>query len=425
MIDAENLTKLLNHSEPERFRQFLADHFSLELPPIPPEQSKTEQRKTLESALTALAVPIRQELEDTAERIILLTDGPGQDVVDGLRADRLGESARADFDAQHDQYERALWLYANEEAVFREALDARQADVFRQNVSCYSGFMAPCGLTLATDEDARQTFHDQVAQLLGCGREAVAVEIFVRLRPDNHSGEEITLYQISVHHNRAPEVVDRVEASELVPQEVVRATSNHITYDPANGHLEVLSRETDGREALARIVADCLLGSTFSGEKIPIKRYDYQSLAAPRNFDLSGEERVDWVKVTELGYADDNHRSLLVKKWAKDPTEIHAIAKALIGTSFDFRDHYLNYAKIAIHLRRQGKERARTISVIMREENKCNIKTKREKDRALCDRLLTKWHLVKEIGDAVAPVETTTSASDRAIRTRQPTHRRG
>ena len=30
-----------------------------------------------------------------------------------------------------------------------------------------------------------------------------------------------------------------------------------------------------------------------------------------------------------------------------------------------------------------------------------NIKTKREKDRALCDRLLAKWHLVKEIGHVV------------------------
>ena len=32
----------------------------------------------------------------------------------------------------------------------------------------------------------------------------------------------------------------------------------------------------------------------------------------------------------------------------------------------------------------------------------CNIKTKREKDRALCDRLLAKWNLVKEVGDGSA-----------------------
>jgi hypothetical protein len=42
--------------------------------------------------------------------------------------------------------------------------------------------------------------------------------------------------------------------------------------------------------------------------------------------------------------------------------------------------------------------------VILRDDNKCNIKTKREKDRALCDRLLAKWHLVKEIGHVPKPL---------------------
>lgn len=110
------------------------------------------------------------------------------------------------------------------------------------------------------------------------------------------SGE---LYQISIHHNRPPEIIDCVQSSELVPQEVIRAVSSHITYEPANGHLEVLSKDTGGREALARIVADGLLQSPITGEKIPIKQYDYQSLAAPRAFDLTGEN-VASVKVFYL-----------------------------------------------------------------------------------------------------------------------------
>jgi hypothetical protein len=60
-------------------------------------------------------------------------------------------------------------------------------------------------------------------------------------------------------------------------------------------------KDTDGREALARIVADSLLQSPITGDKIPLKQYDYQSLAAPRSFDLTGED-VASVKVIELGY---------------------------------------------------------------------------------------------------------------------------
>jgi hypothetical protein len=61
---------------------------------------------------------------------------------------------------------------------------------------------------------------------------------------------------------------------------------------------------------------------------------------------------------------------------------------------------------VSIRTKKIGKERARTIVVILRDDNKCNIKTKREKDRALCDRLLAKWQLVKEISDvAEEPVD--------------------
>ena len=336
---------------------------------------------------------------------MLLSDGAGQDVIEGIRQDIVGDDAKAAFAAIPNQYERALWLYLNAPALFDEALNARQADVFRQSASCYSGYVAPKDLTVLDDLAARHAFHQAVAQQLGCASNTVAVQVFKRLRPDTLTGEDVDLYQVSVHHNRPPEIIDRVQASELVPQEVIRAVSSHITYEPANGHLEVLSKDTDGREALARIMADSLLQSPITGDKIPLKQYDYQSLAAPRSFDLSGED-VASVKVIELGYTTANHRPLLVKIWAKDVDDIYTAARSLISLPFDFRNHHINYAKLSIRIKKVGKERARTIAVILRDDNKCNIKTKREKDRALCDRLLAKWHSVKEISDvAEEPVD--------------------
>ncbi len=405
MNDTENLTRLLGHLKPERLRTFILDEFGISLPDPEPKQTKTEYREAMAAVFTALPISQRQKIEDVAERIVLLSDGPGQDVIEGLRADSLNDTERAAFDTLPDQYERALWLYVNAPAIFKEALDARQADVFRQSVTCYSGFVAPKNLAVTTDDQAMEAFHERVAQQLGCAKEHVAIQVFKRLRPNSHTGEDVDLYQISIHNNRPPEIIDCVQDSELVPQEVVRAVSSHITYEPANGNLEVLSKETDGREALARIAADCLLQSPFSGARIPLKQYDYQSLAARRSFDISGEN-ISSVKVAELGYADSNHRSLLVKIWAKDPDDIYTAAHSLIGSSFDFRHHRLTYARLSIRLKKVGRERARSVSVILRDENKCNIKTKREKDRMLCDRLLVKWKLIREIGDVVAPIDT-------------------
>lgn len=405
MNDAENLSKLLGHLPPAIFRDFMVNEFALGMPPLDAKKLKKEQREPMEAALTAIDFAQRQKIEEVAERIVLLSDGPGQDVVDGFRDSIFSDDDREAFDLLRNQFERALWLYTNEPDIFKEALDARQADVFRQSASCYSGFVAPIALAVLTDADAKDDFHNSVAQQLGCAKDAVAIQIFKRLRPDTQTGEDVDLYQISVHHNRPPEIIDCVQASELVPQEVIRAVSSHITYEPANGHLEVLSKDTDGREALARIVADSLLKSPISGEKIALKQYDYQCLAALRNLDISGEN-VASVKVTELGYTGSNYQSLLVKISAKDADDIYTAAKSLINPMFDFLHHHLTYAKLSIRLKKVGKERARIICVILRDDNKCNIKTKREKDRVLCDRLLAKWNLVKEIGDvAQMPVD--------------------
>lgn len=400
MNDAENLTKLLNHLPPDIFREFMINNFDLIMPDLDPKQGKREQRAQMRTALLELAMNIRQQIEEVAERIVLLSDAAGQDVVEGFTHDIFDDGARAAFAAIPDQYQRALWLHINEPALFEDALNARQADVFRQSSSCYSGFMAPPKLKVLDDALSKMSFHQTIAQQLGCSDDTVAIQIFKRLRSDTQTGEEVNLYQISIHHNRPPEIIDCVKDSELVSQEVVQAVSTHITYESTTGFLEVMSKDTAGREALARIVADTLLQSPITGEKIPLKQYDYQSLAAPRNFDLSGEPVMS-VKVTELGYSTPNGRSLLVKIWNKDTEDIYSAAQSLISPSFDFRRHALNYAKLSIRLRKVGKERARSITVILRDDNKCNIKTKREKDRALCDRLLGKWQLVKEINDVI------------------------
>ncbi len=408
MNDAENLSKLLGHLPPVVFREFMINDFGVAMPDLDKKESKRDQRGKMETVLSELDISHRQRIDEIAERIVLLSDGAGQDVIEGFREDIFDENHQEAFAAIRNQYERALWLHINVPALFEEALNARQADVFRQSAACYSGFMAPKDLSVLEDASSRQAFHHAVAEKLGCETDSVAIQVFKRLRPDTQTGEEIDLYQISVHHNRPPEIVDCVQASELVSHEVIRAASSHITYEPANGHLEVLSKDTDGRESMARIAADFLLQSPITGEKIPLKQYDYQSLAGSRNFDITCEA-VASVKVIELGYLGENHRSLLVKIWAKDADDIHAAARSLISPTFDFRDHTLNYAKISIRTKKVGTDRARTISVVLRDENKCNIKTKREKDRALCDRLLAKWNLVKVIGDA--PEETVSACA--------------
>jgi len=87
MNDAENLARLLGHVEPAVFRHLMVTKFDLALPAVDAKKSKTENRSLLATALTDLTVSQRQKLDEEAERIVLLSDGPGQDVIDGMRQD--------------------------------------------------------------------------------------------------------------------------------------------------------------------------------------------------------------------------------------------------------------------------------------------------------------------------------------------------
>ena len=397
MIDSEHLAKLLSHLRPDSFRRFLQDEFGYTLAPVEPGLGLRAQRRTLAMELASLPLAQRRRFEAVAEDITLLANAAGQEVMEGICADALSAAEQQDFSAQPNQYERALWLSLHQPTLFLDALDARQADLFRQSIRCYSGFIAPTGLTLVDTPAAWAHFRLQVAALLRCEPDALAVQSFRRLRPSATSGEDVAIYQISLQHNRPPELVDYVEDCELLTRDLIRAQPTYITYEPSNGHLEVLSKQTADREALALRVAEDLLQSHFDGARIPLKHYDYQSLAAPRTFDLNGEDDIAWVKVTELGIADPQHRSMLLKIRAKQDEDIYSAARALIGPTFDFRDHSLTYAKLTIRLKKVGRQRARTITIVLRGDNLSNIKTKQEKDRRLCDRLLVKWHLLHEL----------------------------
>ncbi|MEW7978537.1 MAG: hypothetical protein AB2813_01655 [Candidatus Sedimenticola endophacoides] len=398
MNDAENLSKLLNHAQPEYFRVFMAEQFKVDLPEIDSKKGKREIRTEFSEVLSFLSVADRHEMEEWAEKIVLLTDGAGQDAVDSVRYSHFSKEQQEAFEKRKNQYDRSLWLYAESYHLFNEALNARLADVFRQSKSCYSGFLGPKDLALKDDAMAIGAFHEKNADQYKCSQDQVAIQVFRRLHPDSQTGEDVALYQVSIHYNLAPEAVECVKDSQLDSLQVTRAVSSFVTYEPANGNLEVLSKDRTDREALARLVADHLLKSPVTGERVPIKRYDYQCLASLFQFDITGEN-VDWVRVTQLGYTKSSGRSVVLKISIKDPYDIYHASKDMIGAQFSFDQHPINYAQVSVRIRKLPGERARTVHIILGGENNCNIKTKRERDRVLCDRLLEKWNIVREIGD--------------------------
>jgi hypothetical protein len=405
MTDYEYISKLIRHLPPVVCRTFLAEQTAAEIPDLNTKEKLTAQRALLTTHMAKLSFHTLQKLEEICESIALLSDGPEQDVIEGIKHEINTDKWLEAFSALRNPYEKSLWFFEHEPRLFDEALNSRQADLFRQSQSCYSGFLADIDLILHEDEQSKERFHEAAAAHFGCPKDEIAIQVFRRLRTDTSAEPTIALYQVSIHYNRPPEIVEYVQHSELLANEVVRAISSHITYEPDKGYVEVLSKDTQGRDTLAAIVAETLLASPITGESVPIKQYEYQSLAAPRNFDISNEP-VTSVKVLELGYAGPVCGSSIAKVSIRDPQDIYSAAKSLYNNpAFEFREYTLNYAKISIKLRNEGRGRARTITIELRGNNRCNIKTKREKDRALCDDLLHKWNLVKEVSKDARPID--------------------
>lgn len=418
MNDAEYLNTLLGYLPPPQFRAFVQAEFNYCLPLFDDQTPYKVQREAFSAALSQIDVGRRQQMNEQAESILLLSDEVGQQVLEGFARD-LGDKARYwQLTALPDQYQRALWLYTHERSVFNDALQTRQADIVRNNLTCYAGFTAPKHLPVLDNREARARLQEELAQHLDCPATAVAIHIFKRLRLDPAENAVVDIIHIRIYHNKLPILVNCVHNGRLVSRRIMRAEMSHITYEPANGHLEVATQSSVNREYLAHLVLRVLLptaeaASTHSthsthstseeseGACLALKHYDFQRLSTPTVFDVS-EEPIAHMKVIELGYSDFANRTFLIKINYQDSDDIFTASKALISPIFDFSQYPLNYAKLAVRLKRTERERGRVISIILRGDNECTIKSKHDQDRVLCDRLLHKWRLIKDRKERVS-----------------------
>jgi hypothetical protein len=392
MLQHLSLSKLLSHLNPVRFSAWVFA-VSGESPPAEVPLAVRAARTALRIWLASLTDSTLDLLDQYAERIVLLTDRIGVDVLAGLRC-QLSETLRAEFEVQADQYQRALWLSENDPACFAQALEARDAEALRAKVRCWTGFLAPTGLTALQDADSRSRLSSAMASLLELTTDQIAVQVFLRHRSNQR------LIQVSVHYNRPAELVDQVSQGELTHTTLVRALAAYVTYEPDTGALEVLSPSSDHRESIARSVANALLQCSFDAEAIPLRHFDYQKLASPLVLNVGSEPDVLSAKVTSLGYSDLK-RQLHFSIAARESMSIHAAASDSIQQEFRFDARQLNAAKIRIQMRPTRQSRARSLTIQLADSHRCNTKSMRDSDRALCERLLGHWGLVRELTNEV------------------------
>ncbi|WP_419835339.1 hypothetical protein [Endozoicomonas atrinae] len=401
MPHIESLEAVLRRVNPDFFQAMMSSAFSIDLR-VPSATGVRKQRKSLLNALIHYYDDRLPELNPVFEKILLLCDSSGQDALEAIRTESLPEDLKETFRTLSNQYHRSLWLYDYDQRLFAEALDKRQLRVLRRSSRSCAGFELPRGLSI-DDKGQVKSFRAAMAEVLMCPIDAVAAEVIPRF--EDEACVQLDHYEVRLHYNLPPESAGRVEQNQLIPCDILLATSAFMTYEPDNGALYVMSEDTRLWHPAGKAVAECLLNVVFTARPLDVITYDYQKLGDQTfQLNIGGLEGVFGAKVTLLGVRG-NKSSLLVSSPVSDHGDIHSAGIELTQwDGFRFAGRRLSRASITIKLRpNDPTENERTAVINLSGESRCSFRYSREKDKRVCQRFLELNGLVRRIGNELSP----------------------
>jgi hypothetical protein len=118
MTDYEYISKLIRHLPPVACRTFLVEQTAVEIPEVNTKDTLTAQRALLTTHMSELSVHTLQKLDEICESIALLSDGPGQDVIEGIKQEIDTDKGLEALSALRNPYQRSLWFFEHAPRLF-------------------------------------------------------------------------------------------------------------------------------------------------------------------------------------------------------------------------------------------------------------------------------------------------------------------
>ena len=403
--DSPHITRLMQRAPLELLRPFLAkraDAFGDET--LWTEDHK-QTRTALKQAIPGLPDAERQDLNRLCERIDRMTDEAGIEAIIQVREQITDSEA---FNALHDQYARSLWLFMYERANFHRAEDARYADEYRGSGLIYSAFKGPKKVKVKLTPEGQEALQEEFATFFRTD-DPILLDHFVRPRIDLAQDDDVELHQFSIQHNGDRQSVETIQKDgDIGLVYFCPANSVKITYEPANGVVEVFARDQNLRPEVFKIFVKHVLGHEVEPETVPLRNYNIGSLAAERDFTILDPE-IASVRVTQLRLrVGARGGALVLKVGDREQRTIYRLAIDLFGDNNPFDQAYqLDQARIVIKFHRQtGQRRAKSIVIVITMPNGCNIKSHCDRDRQMAEKYLRLWGLVEaDEGDSGAEPE--------------------
>lgn len=396
--DSPHLTRIVQRAPVDLLRLFLAKPGSVFSEASLWAEDAKQTRAALKQSILTLPDAERAELNRLCERIDRMADEAGVEAIHQVREQIFDIDL---FDSLHDQYARSLWLFMHEPAIFQRAEDARYADEYRGSGRIYSAFKGPSKVKVNLTDERRQALLDNLAKLLRTA-DPILLDHFVRPRSDLEHDKDVDLYQFSIQHNGDRQSVETIQKDgDIGLVYFCPANSVKITYEPANGIVEVFARDRSLRPEVFKLFAKHVLGYEVEPEVVPLRNYDISSLATERSLPIEDPE-IASVRVTQLRLrVGAKGGALVLKVGDRDPRTIYELATDIFGDNNPLEQAYqLDQARIVIKFHKlAGQRRAKSLVIVITTPNGCNIKSHTDGDRQLADKYIRLWGLVKSDED--------------------------
>ena len=399
MKDMEFFTRLCHKARPDLLIEWLKD-YPLPAAPTDDQDNLNAWREAVHDTVEHLDLVQHSKIEGMAERIVLIADRAGQEAIATLK-DCIAKIA--ELQQQPDALNRTLWLFLNEPECFLDAESARFAIEYHASSRIYSGFEGPAGQSIHMDADRLETLKQKIRDTLGIQGD-ILIDHFMRSRFSDDA-DEVSLHHLTVAFNAEQNSYDMVVQNRLETRYYIPAKKLHLTYEPASGTIEVYASSIhSARRDLARAFADSVLQAQISGDSIPLREYDLDSLTAPRELPV-GDEPALGAKLQMIKFRQDTYRTdergrqrpvdntLAIQVDRNDPRTVFDIATEEFGLS-DFALLAIKQIKIVVQLPKSPGKRARSIPITITAPNHCSNSGLTEADRQLRDRLLEMWGIL-------------------------------
>ena len=334
---------------------------------------------------------VRSRVMTDADRIGAMADDAGQAALFAITTEVTT------LDQLPNGYARAVWMLLHAPMGFEHAEHVRYADDRRYG-RMWDGFVCETGRTVAREGEKLDAFKHSICKQFGSRN--VEVEICDRSR--SRLGEnDAELVQAAIYREgRAGERKAFVDGrlDRLPDHPVIEAA---ITYEPANGTVEVVAAARETREDLVRLFAEHLLGTAFQGERLKVRQYTLDRMRHPFEFPTDPEDNIEEVRVTRLRLMPYDTRgervTLECMRGAK--RTIWRMADARFAEQDPLQDGWgVMQVRFTIKFRATpGVRGGRTLPVTISMPKGCDLKDQTDRERLIGEKYLRRWGLLRDV----------------------------